>query len=223
MAKNTSKSDERTRNWTFLIYEDSVNKDYLEELGDLHIQCCISPWHDKDVWSAKDEKENPDHKQGTPKKKHAHVIVSFEGNKSFKQISELSSSIGGTIPKPIQSLSGMCRYLAHLDDPHKAQYNPKDIIVMGGMKIDDYLYGLSETAESEIYLNLLDLIFERDEDFTTDLYTFGKYIKENETRDVYKVFSKNTLKLNAVITSKRNHLKDMIEYGRYELDDDEQN
>ncbi len=71
----------RGRNWTFVGYpEDSLPEDYASILSDeLHLCWCESPVHDADL--------NGD---GSEKKKHIHFIVSFEGNKSFEQIQEIT-------------------------------------------------------------------------------------------------------------------------------------
>lgn len=41
--------DERTRNWTIIVYPDSAPENWRAILAGLHIQCYISPLHDKDV------------------------------------------------------------------------------------------------------------------------------------------------------------------------------
>lgn len=41
--------DKRSNKWAFLLYQESVPKNYLEVLEELHIPFVLSPWHDKDV------------------------------------------------------------------------------------------------------------------------------------------------------------------------------
>ena len=47
--KSSGNKDSRTRNWTFVLYEDSAPDNWREILDDLHIEWIESPWHDKDV------------------------------------------------------------------------------------------------------------------------------------------------------------------------------
>ena len=70
-----SKKDTRCRNWAFIQYDDSAPEDWREKLSELNIELVESPLHDKDL--------NPD---GSNKKAHRHILVSFKGNKSFSQI-----------------------------------------------------------------------------------------------------------------------------------------
>lgn len=117
MAKTgTKKTDERIRNITFLIYEDSCIPDWKEYLNELHIPM-LWIYHDKDV-------EN-----GKPKKPHYHVMIMFEGKKSDSQLQEIVDRCGGANGqyKKINSIRGMARYLCHMDDPDKYQYDSKEV------------------------------------------------------------------------------------------------
>lgn len=116
----------KTRYWTFLVYKESAIENWQEFLKELCIPVCISPYHDKDT--------NPD---DTLKKPHWHVIVCFEGPTTYKNVLEnVCEPIGATIPKRVMSLRGMYRYLIHLDNPEKYQYNKDEIIEFGDFKIE---------------------------------------------------------------------------------------
>lgn len=110
-TKKPKTKDERGRNFTTLIYEESAKPDWQEILRDEHIPCAYIR-HDKD-----------------PKKVHWHIIFAFEGKKSMDQVQELVDKIGGANGqfKPIHSLRAMARYLCHMDDPDKAQYDSKEV------------------------------------------------------------------------------------------------
>lgn len=112
---------DRTRNWTFIVYPDSVVPNWRDILDDYHIEWLESPLHDKDV------KED-----GTLKKPHHHIVLMFGGVKSYEQVAKITSEVGGTIPQRVEHLRGMVRYLAHLDHPKKAQYAFYDIVCHGG-------------------------------------------------------------------------------------------
>lgn len=119
------------RIWTFEIYPESVDPKYVDILNELHIQWCESPVHNMDVTQ-----------EGEHKKDHIHIVLKFEGNKSYKQYKEIAESVKG-VPAPehtahVESIRGMVRYLIHLDNPEKAQYERENIKTHGGMDIEEY-------------------------------------------------------------------------------------
>lgn len=111
-----SKTPKRVRNWAFVLYPDSAPENWRNLLGDLHTQIFVSPLH-KDL--------NPDE---TEKKPHYHVLLMFEGVKSFEQIEEITTSLNCPVPQVVNSLRGYARYLCHLDNPEKVQYSPEDVV-----------------------------------------------------------------------------------------------
>ena len=125
---STTAQDDRARNWTFLIYEDSAPENWRQILDDNHMQWIESPWHDKDI--------NAD---GSPKKKHKHIALSFDGKKSFEQIKAITDSVHSPIPQRCQDLKGLVRYMSHLDNPEKAQYDVGGIIGHGGADVANLL------------------------------------------------------------------------------------
>lgn len=131
--KSTDKStpvekESRTRSWTFVLYEDSAPADWRERLDDTHVPWIESPWHDKDV--------NGD---GSPKKKHKHIVLVFDGVKAYDQVKELTDSLSCPIPQRCHSMRGSIRYMAHLDNPEKAQYSTADIIGHQGADVEEWL------------------------------------------------------------------------------------
>ena len=115
------KKDERKRNYATLVYPDSAPENWQEILSELKIPVFISPLHDKDV--------NAD---GKPKKPHYHVQFIFDGKKSDDQFKEIIAKFGGVGVEDVQSLRGYARYLCHLDNPDKAQYNTSMVKALGG-------------------------------------------------------------------------------------------
>lgn len=110
-------------------------KDFEEKLNAVHVPAFLSPWHDKDV--------NPD---GELKKKHRHLIVMFENVKTFEQAKDLFESLGGVGCEVINSLRSYARYLCHLDNPEKAQYDINDVKCFSGA---DYLATISSAASED--------------------------------------------------------------------------
>lgn len=114
--KATATKDGRARNFATVVYPESAPSGWQETLSDQFVPAFISPLHDKDV--------NP---TGEPKKPHYHVIIMFEGKKSEDQAKNLISLFGGVGCETVNSIRGYARYLCHLDNPEKAQYNPEDV------------------------------------------------------------------------------------------------
>lgn len=117
--------DNRVRNWMFIVYPESAPENWRCLLDDLHFQWVESPLHDKDI--------DEDVPGGcTLKKAHWHILCFFEGKKSYEQIRDITLFVNAAPPKPIVDARSMVRYLIHLDDPDKYQYNYADIKSHGG-------------------------------------------------------------------------------------------
>lgn len=133
---NTEKSrDTRTRNFATVVYPESAPEDWQDILARHCVPAFISPLHDKDV--------NP---TGEPKKPHYHVVLMFEGKKSPSQVKEVFDTINGVGCEVVKSLRGYARYLCHLDNPEKAQYEPSEVRCIAsdyfgtiGLAIDKYV------------------------------------------------------------------------------------
>lgn len=118
--KNVSGLD-RTRNFTTIVYPDSAPADWLSILGDQHVPAFVSPLHNRDL--------NPD---GELKKPHWHVLIMFDSVKTMKQAKELFDLIGGVGCQKVNSMRGNSRYLCHLDNPEKAQYDVGEVKAFAG-------------------------------------------------------------------------------------------
>lgn len=108
----------RTRNWATIIYDPL--EDWLDKLKEFCISFFVSPLHDRDV--------NP---VGEDKKAHYHLIIMFDGPKTREQASQIFDSVGGVGAEYVNSMRGYARYLCHLDNPEKVQYDPNDVISFG--------------------------------------------------------------------------------------------
>lgn len=143
-----SKQDNRARNWTFIAYPESCEKiDLISTLDDLHIEYAISPLHDSDI--------NAD---GTKKKPHYHVGLFFDGKKSYTQILEITQKLHCPNPQKTASVKGLLRYMKHLDNPEKYQYQG-DIEVHGGLDLEAIMaptYNEKRLMQKEIATFVLD-------------------------------------------------------------------
>ena len=139
----SSNKETRTRNWTIVVYPESAPSDWRDRLDELHIEWVESPLHDIDC--------NAD---GEVKKPHWHVLLMFGGVKSYDQVLELTKDFNAPIPQRCHNAKAMVRYMAHLDNPEKAQYSISDIKAHGGVDISELL----RPSSSERYSIISDMI-----------------------------------------------------------------
>lgn len=109
-------SSVRTRNFACVVYPESSIVNWQDILIEQRIPCFISPLHDKDL--------NPN---GEPKKAHYHILLMFDSVKTQSQAKEVFDLINGVGCEIVKSIRGYARYLCHLDNPEKYQYNIDDV------------------------------------------------------------------------------------------------
>lgn len=142
-SKKATVKDGRTRNWTIVLYPESAPENWRDILSDLHIEAVISPLHDKDINAT-----------GEIKKPHYHVLFLFSGPKSYEQLLDIISPFNCPIPERCHNTKAMVRYMAHLDNPDKAQYSVSDITSYGGVDVAELL----RPSSSERYTMIKDMI-----------------------------------------------------------------
>ena len=123
--KSTSlekKKDTRTRNYATIVYPESAPNGWQSILSEYCIPAFISPLHDLDLNAT-----------GEEKKAHFHVMLCYDGPKSEDQAKAVFEMIGGVGCQVVNSVRGYARYLCHLDNPEKVQYNASDVISIGGL------------------------------------------------------------------------------------------
>lgn len=118
-------NNNKARHWTFIVYPDSIKPDWINMLIETGLPFALSPLHDKDM-----------NQDGTPKKAHYHVCITYDGPTTYNNVKSLCEEIGATIPKRVMSLRGIYRYLSHEDNPDKYHYNSKDIKEYNNFHID---------------------------------------------------------------------------------------
>lgn len=183
------KKDDRTRNWTFIVYPESAPADWRDKLDEQHVQWIESPLHDKD--------KNAD---GEAKKPHWHVLVLYEGKKSYNQVKELTDSLHSPIPQKTASAKGMVRYMAHLDNPEKFQYKTSNIIGHGGVDVAEYLKPTS-SSRYKLIGEMMDFVRENNIIEMRDLLF---YAQRNRFDDWYPLLCDSCAYImNALIKSNR--------------------
>lgn len=183
MAKN--KKDVRARTWTFVLYPESAPENWRDILDGYHIPWVESPLHDKDV-----------NANGTVKKAHRHVILLFDGKKSFEQVKDITDTLNAPIPQKTANTKGLVRYLIHMDNPEKHQYKREDIICHSGADIEQY-FELSMNSRTEIFGEMADFIMDSEIDNYAD---FLLYCRKHDEKDWFDIaVNHNTLAINKLL------------------------
>ena len=115
------KSSSRTRNYATVVYPESAPEGWQQILAEQFVPAFISPLHKDDL--------NP---TGEPKKPHYHVLIMFDSVKTMEQAQDIFALIGGVGCEVVKSIRGYARYLCHLDNPEKAQYEPSEVTNLCG-------------------------------------------------------------------------------------------
>lgn len=123
----------RYRNFATILYPESAPHNWKEILKGKFIPAFISPLHDRDT--------NP---EGELKKEHYHILIMYEGVKTREQAKEVIDLIGGVGIEIVQSVRGYARYLCHMDNPEKTQYNIEDVQCLSGA---DYISAIGNKLD----------------------------------------------------------------------------
>lgn len=187
------KKSTRTRNWTIVLYPESMPDKWQDVLNDLHIEYILSPLHDKDI-----------NGNGELKKAHYHLLLLFGGVKSYEQVLEITNKLNAPIPQKCHNAKAMVRYMAHLDNPDKAQYDMSDIKGYGGVDVAELL----KPTSSERYSLIREMIIFVKEENITEYKDLVDYAMMNRFEDWLPLLADNcTYMLGQYIRSNRHSQK----------------
>ena len=167
---------DRFRTFATTIYPESAPENFREIIEDLHIVGFLSPLHDSDR-----------KKDGTYKKEHYHFITWFDGVQNVETVREMFKSFGGVGVEVVKHKKAYIRYLCHLDNHDKVEYNEEEVESFGPCNYKLESGGVKEFDKYEI----LDQIFEFIEE--KDLFSFCKlltYARKNN-RQWFQVIVEN--------------------------------
>lgn len=195
---DAKRAGQRTRNWAVIFYPEDLPDDWQGVLDALHIRWVEGPLHDQDT--------NVD---GSPKKPHVHTLLIFESVKTSEQVAELlkeafgesesGSIIGVATPQQATDRSGVVRYMAHMDNPEKAQYDPADIVGHNGADPAEILR-YSATEKREMVVAMEEFI---EQNNITELADFSAAIRYDRPEWHVILSTQMTVYFNAFIRSRR--------------------
>jgi len=180
--------DERTRTWAFVAYPESMPENWRAVLDELCVPWACSPLHDKDV----------NETTGELKKAHYHFVLSFEGPKSYEQVKAITDKLKATIPQKCMSIRGAVRYMAHLDNPEKAQYSISNIVTGMGFDVEDALK-LSVTEEEDVLDEMCAFI---EDNWIVEFCDFNSYVRK-ERKEWRTILRHNCFFISQIIKSQR--------------------
>lgn len=171
------KKREKSRYFTFLIYEDSAPEGYLDILESLNIPIAVSPWHDEDEKIEKltpEEQRLVDQGKVVYKKKHRHCIyiasnpvtsnaVRNKLQRLFKEYTD--KNVVSEVKIITTSVANMYAYLTHESKDAIKQgkhiYDSKDIVLLSNFDLSRYQVLDAETKE-DILDRILNVIYEKE-------------------------------------------------------------
>lgn len=187
---------EKGRDWTFIVYPESAPDNWRTVLDETHLRWIESPLHDKDM--------NAD---GEIKKSHYHILLTFDGPVTEKQVIKLIDPLNTPLPKKVGSARGLVRYMAHLDNPEKYQYSRDEIVGHCGADVESY-FELTKTSKMSVMKEIITYIYEN----KIDNYADFLMICIQHSDDWFDVaINYNTLAINKMIDGmwlkKKNELR----------------
>lgn len=179
----------KKRNWTAVVYPESLPTDWKDKLQATGLQVAISPLHDKDVSAT-----------GETKKPHYHLILVFDGPTTLSNVQTVLAPLNGPNPQALDGVRGMYRYFTHKDNPEKAQYDEKDIQCLNGFSIAEFIE-LSKAEVGNIIKDIQTYIVQND---IYELADLADALLGEGLMNEYNVLINHTYFIDKYISSRRN-------------------
>jgi hypothetical protein len=144
-------------------------------------------------------------KDGVTKKLHYHVILIADGPITQERADEIFTPLGGTkSAEYVKSLKGYVRYLAHLDDLDKAQYDPSEIVALGGADLADVL----KPSRSDRYHYIGEIMDYCEENGVVEFADLLRHARKERQDDWFPIIVDSAYFMHQYITSHRFSLRD---------------
>jgi len=209
-------SKEKSRYFTFLIYPESVENDWVEKLELLGVPIAISPLHDKDLSKVEGQ---------TYKKAHYHIIYIAKNPVTADSVrKKVKGTLGDKSVALVQiiqrSIENMYLYLTHESKDavakNKHKYDKKDIQLLNNFDIDRYVT-IDVEEKEELFDVVCDLIEEYGianmKELSRFIKRFGIYFGLKDMRTVRQVSSSKTgmlrLYFDAAYQARKNGIQDI--------------
>lgn len=164
----------RSRLHMLLLYPDNENHvEVLAKISKTYDYAGIS--HDRDYWTEKDEKKNPEHKAGELKKEHIHIVLRTP-NATWNTAICKDLGLEEKFCEKVDNFDKALQYLIHYNEPDKFQYSVED--VYGGLRkrLKESI-AKNEKSEGEKVCDLIEYIEKQEERIT--IKAFASYCASN--------------------------------------------
>lgn len=164
----------RARVHMLLLYPD--NESHVEVLSKITKSYDYAGiTHDRDTWTADDEKKNPQHKQGELKKEHIHIVLRTP-NATWNTAICKELGLEEKFCEQVKNIDRALQYLLHYNEPDKTQYSIDD--VYGGLrtKLAESIQK-QEKSEGEKVVELIAFI--RNSEKVITITEFAEYCAKN--------------------------------------------
>lgn len=185
MGNKPREPPSKSKYFCAILYPDSTTyyaDKVIKELAKLHLTFAVSPIHDRDVED-----------DGSLKKGHYHLLLAYSSATTLNNIRGWFNACG--LPESELHCVRVCasgvgyfRYLTHMDNPEKIQYDPKDIRVFNDS--DELFKKFSKTASAKID-DLVRIFQIVDELNTISFHSLIQYLMLNE-RDLFKMLTSSS-------------------------------
>lgn len=191
----------RTNIWACIIYPgDSAPDNYLNIIQNWHVAAAVSPLHEPDLEAGEYESA----------KKHIHIMLDFGSgaNKSADQLEIFREQVKGTRFFRVNSRNGYLRYLIHLDDPNKQQFNrdPSNILFFSGFDVKG-AFDNNAREDEEIYDWFEDLLIEKG---FFNMRQLLEFLKAGNFPAELRFFRSHSFYLSNLLTGNYQHIKSKL-------------
>ncbi|MDU8611422.1 Rep family protein, partial [Collinsella aerofaciens] len=136
--KENRGAGKRHKVWMGIFYPDTAEDGWRDECDELGLSFLVSPLHDRDVWTAADERRNPDHIEGKKKEPHYHFLAEYPQPVDYATVKEDFAFLHTHSIKYAKSKASMALYLTHERCDDKAHYDSRDVLEFGGANWHDW-------------------------------------------------------------------------------------
>ena len=198
---------EKSRTYGIILYPDSTNYDY-ESIISFALSSykeCMWILHDKDIYQynvTDSETGEIIHLAGDAKKPHIHLLFKLDNPRSINSIAK-ELSIPENMVEHIKKWKASVRYLIHMDDEDKYQYDKK--LIKSNCPISKYLR--DEREECVIFGEIVNFI--RD-NTVTNPFVLAEYISKHP--DAFTVFRRSSAWFSSCLAYNRDIVKGHASY-----------
>lgn len=214
--KENRGAGKRHKVWMGIFYPDTAEDGWRDECDELGLSFLVSPLHDRDVWTAADERRNPDHIEGKKKEPHYHFLAEYPQPVDYATVKEDFAFLHTHSIKYAKSKASMALYLTHERCDDKAHYDSRDVLEFGGANWHDWCGELEDVHA--IMLEMRAFIVERN---VTEFDLFQLWCDENNDMWSRALDLKCSWAIGNFIERRRNRIQQCAKLERERRRDNE--